>query len=247
MKEQNQIIILREKTRNHFQKAKKVVDHTYFKIFFLGLFLFFISQKNFSIQFNMNTDANVHPKDKEAKSNGQTQSGFLETASFIDTSSKKSKRAMSKKEQAAYNKKMDYVKRFESLAVAEMKKYGIPASITLAQGILESGIGESKLSRENNNHFGIKCFSKKCPKNHCSNFNDDHHKDFFKKYDSPWHSFRDHSELLMNKRYRHLLKEGRNYKAWAFGLKKAGYATSPTYAEKLIALIESLSLQKYDR
>ena len=128
-----------------------------------------------------------------------------------------------------------------------MNKYGIPASITLAQGLLESNVGESRLSTRNNNHFGMKCFSKSCGKGHCSNFTDDSHKDFFRKYGSAWESYRAHSKMLGGKRYRSLKKLGKkDYKNWAKGLKKAGYATDKRYAEKLINLIETLELYQYD-
>lgn len=140
-----------------------------------------------------------------------------------------------------------YIKRFKATAISEMKKYGIPASITLAQGILESNVGVSRLAGENNNHFGLKCFSKSCGKGHCSNYHDDGHKDFFRKFDTAWESYRAHSLLLIGSRYRHLSKLKRSdYKGWAKGLQKAGYATNNRYADSLIQLIESLDLNKYD-
>lgn len=140
-----------------------------------------------------------------------------------------------------------YVKRFSAVAKAEMKKYGIPASITLAQGLLESDAGGSRLSNANNNHFGIKCFSKHCKKGHCANFSDDTHKDFFRKYDTSWASFRAHSKLLQGKRYKKLKQLGtKNYRAWARGLQKAGYATDKRYADKLILIIEKMKLYEYD-
>ncbi len=146
-------------------------------------------------------------------------------------------------------KQQAYVKRFAKVAQKEMGKYGIPASITLAQGLLESNVGESKLATRNNNHFGMKCFSRSCTKGHCSNFTDDSHKDFFRIYKSAWESFRAHSLLLKRSdRYQRLFELGRrDYKGWAHGLKKAGYATDKAYAEKLINLIEDLELYQYDR
>jgi len=145
-------------------------------------------------------------------------------------------------------KQRAYVDRFANVAQMEMKKYGIPASIKLAQGLIETNAGESRLSTKNNNHFGMKCFSKKCKKGHCSNFTDDSHKDFFRKYKSAWASYRSHSKMLVNnKRYRHLFKLAPvDYRAWAKGLYKAGYATDKRYAEKLISIIEELNLQEYD-
>ncbi|HMQ46166.1 MAG TPA: glucosaminidase domain-containing protein [Saprospiraceae bacterium] len=146
-------------------------------------------------------------------------------------------------------KQLKYVKQYAEVARAEMKKFGIPASITLAQGLLESNVGESKLATRNNNHFGMKCFSKSCQRGHCSNFEDDSHKDFFRIYKSSWESYRSHSMLLkQSSRYQSLFKlKHTDYKAWAYGLKKAGYATDSKYAEKLINLIEDLKLQQYDK
>ncbi|RMF00570.1 MAG: hypothetical protein D6772_06205 [Bacteroidetes bacterium] len=140
-----------------------------------------------------------------------------------------------------------YVKQYSHLAIAEMKKHKIPASITLAQGLLESNVGRSRLATENHNHFGIKCFSKTCSKGHCTNFNDDHHKDFFRRFATVEESYDAHSRLLQKDRYRRLYKLAiTDYKGWARGLKKAGYATDPRYAEKLIRIIEDLDLQQFD-
>ena len=146
----------------------------------------------------------------------------------------------------AQKDKLDaYLTRFAPVAVAESKKFGIPASIILAQGVLESDMGNSWLARNCNNHFGVKCFSRRCGKGHCKNRGDDSHKDFFVNYKSAWASYRAHSQLLVGPHYRHLLK-GKGYKAWATGLKAAGYATDRYYAEKLIGLIEGANLVKYD-
>lgn len=141
-----------------------------------------------------------------------------------------------------------YVERFAPVAEAEMRRFGIPASITLAQGLLESNAGDSPLARKTNNHFGIKCFSKTCKRGHCANFTDDSHKDFFIRYDNVWSSYRAHSQFLKDsKRYAALFKlDPTDYRAWAHGLQKAGYATDPMYAQKLIALIEGLGLDRYD-
>lgn len=141
----------------------------------------------------------------------------------------------------------DYVSRFHSIAQTEMRKYGIPASISLAQGLIESRAGSSKLAVNNNNHFGIKCFSRNCRRGHCTNFTDDTHKDFFRKFKNPWESWRAHSQLLASGRYTRLKKHGRDYRKWAYGLKSVGYATDRNYAEKLIGIIERYELYKYDR
>ncbi|MCB0593822.1 MAG: glucosaminidase domain-containing protein [Lewinellaceae bacterium] len=146
-------------------------------------------------------------------------------------------------------KQLKYVKRFEKVARSEMDSYGIPASITLAQGLLESNVGESKLATHNKNHFGIKCFSRSCQKGHCSNFTDDSHKDFFRIYKSSWESYRAHSLLLKRSdRYRQLFQLSKtDYRGWAHGLTMAGYATDKQYGQKLITLIEDLDLHQYDQ
>lgn len=140
-----------------------------------------------------------------------------------------------------------YVKRYAKIARSEMREFGIPASITLAQGLLESNAGESRLAIESNNHFGIKC-RRKCRGCTCRNYSDDDIYDMFRVFESPVNSYREHSELLTSKRYKHLLKlKKSDYKGWAKGLKKAGYATDKRYAEKLIKIIEVMKLYKYDR
>ena len=140
----------------------------------------------------------------------------------------------------------EYVEKYYKLAQGEQKKFGIPASITLAQGLIESRAGNSKLAKSNNNHFGMKCMSKNCKKGHCTNFTDDTHKDFFLKFETVWESYRRHSLLLSNERYKPLHKYGTNYKKWAYGLKAKGYATDRTYAEKLIKVIERYKLHRFD-
>lgn len=144
-------------------------------------------------------------------------------------------------------KQMKYVSLYAEKARQEMLEFGIPASITLSQGLLESDAGESRLATSNNNHFGIKCFSKTCKKGHCRNFADDHHKDFFRAYANPEESFRAHSLLLKTDRYLPLFNlDSGDYVGWAYGLKKAGYATDKYYAEKLVYIIEDLELYEYD-
>lgn len=140
----------------------------------------------------------------------------------------------------------NYIDKFSETAVGEMDKFGIPASISMAQAIIESRSGTSTLAVKNNNHFGVKCFSKTCPQGHCNNFTDDHHKDFFRKYPGAWESWREHSHFLMKNSYKRLLKYGKNYKAWAVGLREIGYATDPTYDKKLISVIERYDLNKLD-
>lgn len=139
-----------------------------------------------------------------------------------------------------------YISRFQTIAITEMNSYGIPASITLAQGILESGNGNSSLAREANNHFGIKCTSEWSGKTILKD--DDQKDDCFRVYSTAEESFRDHSEFLKRKRYASLFELDKNdYRGWASGLKEAGYATNPRYAELLISLIERYDLSRFDR
>ena len=139
-----------------------------------------------------------------------------------------------------------YIRRFKDVAIAEKEKFGIPASVKMAQAIVESGAGKSKLALKNNNHFGIKCFSRKCKKGHCSNFMDDSHKDFFRIYGSAWESFRAHSKMIVSGRYKKLLRHGDDYRAWAKGLKELGYATSKHYEQTLVEMIEKYHLDTLD-
>ena len=139
-----------------------------------------------------------------------------------------------------------YIKKYRELAVEEMKRYHIPASITLAQGLLESGAGQSALARKSNNHFGIKCGSDWYGKT--VSHDDDARGECFRAYKHPKDSYEDHSKFLAGRpRYASLFKLNiTDYKGWARGLKKAGYATNPRYADQLIGIIELYELYKYD-
>jgi flagellum-specific peptidoglycan hydrolase FlgJ len=141
----------------------------------------------------------------------------------------------------------DYIVKYRSTAQYNMREHGIPASITLAQGVLESGSGQGTLSRNANNHFGIKCHKEWDGPS--VRHTDDAPDECFRKYDNPEESYRDHSLFLTSRsRYNSLfLLDKDDYKGWARGLKKAGYATDPKYADKLIGLIERYSLYEYDR
>jgi LysM repeat protein len=139
-----------------------------------------------------------------------------------------------------------YIEKYKGIAIQEMNQYGIPASIKLAQALLESGNGQSALAIQANNHFGIKCGSDWTGGK--SYHNDDEDNECFRVYSHPEQSFRDHSEFLLRKRYADLFRLNKDdYKGWAHGLKAAGYATNPRYAELLIDLIERYDLHQYDR
>jgi len=139
----------------------------------------------------------------------------------------------------------DYINSHKDIAVSEMKRSGIPASITLAQGMLESDNGNSTLVTEGNNHFGIKCHDWLGAGIYKD---DDSRNECFRKYKSAEESYRDHSDFLLSKqRYTFLFEyKSTDYKSWAKGLKKAGYATNPSYPEKLIKLIDENKLHLFD-
>lgn len=143
--------------------------------------------------------------------------------------------------------KEKYIEKYSAIAVQEMYRTGIPASITLAQGLLESGAGQSPLAVEGNNHFGIKCHTDWTGKR--MYHDDDKLGECFRVYKSPEMSFRDHSDFLRYRdRYKELFElQAGDYKAWAYGLKKTGYATDPAYPSKLIKIIEDYKLHEYDK
>jgi hypothetical protein len=141
----------------------------------------------------------------------------------------------------------EYIERYKHIAIADMEKYGIPASIKMAQGILESNSGNARLAREANNHFGIKC--KKDWTGDKISHDDDEKGECFRKYSKAEVSWHDHSEFLdKGARYQFLFElDPTDYKAWAHGLKQAGYATDKEYPAKLIKIIEENELYRLDR
>ena len=139
-----------------------------------------------------------------------------------------------------------YIDQYKDLAIEQMLKYNIPASITLSQGLLESGAGRSWLTKSSNNHFGIKCHGWTGRRVF---HDDDERGECFRAYDNPRQSFEDHSRFLATQsRYARLFNYARtDYKSWARGLKQCGYATNPQYASKLIQIIELYNLNQYDK
>lgn len=241
-------VALRESVRQRLglrpQPKLQLQRLPYFKMAVLGALAFLITREDLSFSVNLGgepvavEDAERHASEASfGQAANMSLKAEIPAAPFADLPGDTEKDRRYKQ----------YIRRFAKTAQSESTKYGMPASINMAQGLLESGAGKSRLATKNNNHFGVKCFSKKCAKGHCSNFDDDHHKDFFRSYKSAWESWRAHSELLQRKHYRHLKKlDSSDYKAWAHGLKKAGYATDPRYAEKLIDLIETYGLHQLD-
>lgn len=139
----------------------------------------------------------------------------------------------------------EYFDRYKDLAIEQMQKHRIPASITLAQGVLESGAGNSELARKGNNHFGIKCHGWTGRKTY---HDDDERNECFRAYDNVFESYEDHSLFLVNsRRYSSLFQlDRKDYKGWAYGLKACGYATNPRYATQLIEIIQLYNLDQYD-
>ncbi len=146
----------------------------------------------------------------------------------------------------AQNSRAIYIQKYKNWAIKEMKRTGIPASITLAQGMLESANGQSMLAKQAKNHFGIKCHSSW--NGPYVRKDDDKRNECFRKYNSVYESYKDHSDFLTSgKRYAFLFDlKPTDYKRWAKGLKKAGYATSRTYAKRLIKIIEENQLYRFD-
>jgi LysM repeat protein len=142
-------------------------------------------------------------------------------------------------------KYLSYIEQYKELAIKHQQEYGIPASITLAQGLLESQAGQSPLAVNGNNHFGIKCHNSW--KGDTVRQDDDAPQECFRKYGSAEDSFTDHARFLKGKRYAPLYQlDITDYKGWAQTLKDCGYATDPTYPEKLISIIERYGLNQYD-
>jgi len=165
---------------------------------------------------------------------------------IIFTSSCSSLKTFSDGENTVEQKINFYVKKYAPAATKNMRFFKIPASITLAQGILESGYGEGTLAKKANNHFGIKCHKEW--KGKSITHDDDEKGECFRSYKNPLRSYRDHSLFLVDRdRYSSLFTLNRkDYKGWAVGLKAAGYATDPKYADKLISLIERFNLTRFD-
>ena len=224
--------------QSRFQLFGDWIQNNWFRLLLIGILSFILLKKDVTLQLSM--------------VNGQSFSTYPATDIGQMISPRESAQVrhvpVSGLSKTSHAQKRAYIERFAAVAQSEMKKYGIPASIKLAQGLLETSAGTSSLATEFNNHFGIKCFQKKCRRGHCGNFTDDSHKDFFRIYQTAWESFRKHSLFLQGDRYRHLYKLApTDYQGWAKGLEEAGYATDGQYAEKLIALIDDLKLYQYDR
>ena len=206
------------------------------KVILIGLAAYFLILKDVNLNWDRDTITTI-------KAKGKSYDAVSTKASLIQVSNPF---APSDLADLKTKEGFAFVRDYMNIAVDEMHKTGIPASIKMAQAMVESNCGKSRLAANNKNFFGIKCFSKRCPKGHCTNANDDHHKDFFRKYSSEESSWEDHSRLLQKDRYKSLFALGNDYEAWAHGLKKAGYATDKKYAQKLISTIRKYHLNRLD-
>ncbi|RNC87631.1 MAG: LysM peptidoglycan-binding domain-containing protein [Winogradskyella sp.] len=183
----------------------------------------------------------VVTKKKNSKEKTEIEAVKKETEKTPEPTSKPKEKPVKKRTSVD-----NYIDTYAAIAMDEMRTSKIPASITLAQGILESGSGNGRLAKEANNHFGIKCHGWKGQKIY---HDDDRRQECFRKYKAAATSYKDHSEFLTGrKRYAGLFKlKPTDYKGWARGLKVAGYATDRKYPQKLISLIERYELYKYDQ
>jgi hypothetical protein len=213
-------------------------------IVMLLILLFFVLYRNHHLLGEGSKKTEIW-KDEDKVAKGETRLGFAIPAKSAEKAKINKFAPASIKELSEVDVK-HYIQRFSKVAVDEMYRYGVPASISLAQAIIESRCGNSTLSRNNNNHFGVKCFSKNCTEGHCTNHNDDNHKDFFRNFDSAWQSWRMHSELLSTGKYKKLADHGTDYRKWAAGLEICGYASDKTYSEKLVSVIEKYDLHQFD-
>lgn len=219
----------------------------WFRIVVAVLLLGFISRKNIAFQMNFQAPDEASEHSPQPVSSPVFGLGLINSTQDDDTKPPLDPFEDSAEDDEQVRKTKAYIRRYKEVAVAEMQKFGIPASIKMAQAIIETNAGQSKLATSNNNHFGVKCFSSACAKGHCSNFSDDHHKDFFRKYESAWASWRAHSQLLSQGRYKELAKHGKSYQAWAKGLSELGYATDPKYTDKLLRTIQQYQLHLLDK
>ncbi|MEL6866926.1 MAG: glucosaminidase domain-containing protein [Bacteroidota bacterium] len=225
---------------NYYLGSRKI---PWLKIAIIALAAFVLLKKDMQFNLAFKAPMPIFNGDEQDHESGLAQTMSMSGGDRANNPYAPASPAMLKDERT-----MNYVKKHADAAIKQMHEFGIPASIKMAQALVESRAGTSMLAKKNNNHFGIKCFSRKCKKGHCTNAYDDHHKDFFRKFDSTTDSWQAHSRLISQGRYAHLKKLGKlDYKGWAHGLKKAGYATDKRYAEKLINTIEKYQLYELDK
>ena len=233
---QRLVIALKHRLFDFFQRIFRGRDIPWFKITILALAAYVLLVKDMQFNVALQAPAAIMGAGQDGGDNGNAQSIAAFQSDLAPASA-----AMIKDKKA-----LEFIKRYAPVAVAEMKKYDIPASIKMAQAMIESRAGQSRLAVQSNNYFGIKCKTK-CKGCTCRNYADDGEYDMFRVFESPWESWREHSKLLQIDRYKGLKKHKKDYRKWAVGLKKAGYATDKKYAQKLIEIIELYQLYKLDK
>ncbi len=219
------------------------VQLPWFKLSVLALAAFVLFKKDLQFQFNMNAPI-VEAADDSSDARAATSRHSMAQTVSLSQANKASSGlyALGMTE----NQAKTYIRRFSKVAVTEMQKFAIPASVKMAQGLLESKAGQSDYAQNCNNHFSMQCFSDNCDGGKC-NFKSAGDGAHYRKYDSAWQSWRSHSKMITNNnRFNHLLELGKDYQAWARGLEKAGYSDDQHYAEKLAHLIQTFKLNKLD-
>lgn len=241
-------------------KIKSYLKFNWFKVVLLTMLVFVIMRKDFSFNFNLNTPTEIEtvksnkkaPKKKTAKKKKETITERKEPAavakgstSFLDIipffRSNKKKDYSSALSNVDEDVKKAYIKRFAHVAINERQKYGIPASIILANSLLHSQAGRLEITRKGNNHFLIKCSPGWI--GDTANFKGD----CYRQYESAWTSFRDHSKYITTGKFEHLRKlDSTDYKAWAKALEKADYSNQKRFAKQLISIINQYELYQFD-
>ena len=218
------------------------------KLALILLALFIVSCRSSRPVVRTTTKAKITTKKKPvAQSKTETKTVIINTSTNTDASNNSQETLEATSSVKTYAEEIKlYVDNFKEIAQNNMRVHGVPASITLAQGILESGAGKGKLALSANNHFGIKCHTDWTGDS--VSHDDDAEQECFRKYKQAGESYKDHSLFLTTRtRYSKLFKLDKgDYKSWAKGLKEAGYATDVKYPDKLIGLIERYELYKYD-
>lgn len=207
----------------------------WFRVALVLLFAYVFFKKDLQFNINMGGDSGILSEEKSKTPPSKlTMGGFAQTANY--TKEKTNTIHLNDSDVAAY------IKRFRKVAIVEMNKFGIPASIKMGQAILASHAGKNSLAQQFNNHFALTCNEG----TNCENFQVGNQTAMIKTYQSAWESWRNHSQLLSSDSYAHLKSHNKQYKKWAKGLEKAGYGNANNYSHQLIQVIERYDLMQLD-
>lgn len=227
-------------TAAKYQLSTKIKEYfttrpfPWFKVSLVLIFLYLFFQKDMSLQVNTNDSNSFISGDKNASELSMT--GFAQAASISN------KEASSQRINLKDQDIKSYINRFSKVAIVEMQKYNIPASIKMGQALLASHAGQNALAKNYNNHFGTVCSGG----DNCKDFDIGHQTVQVSNYRSAWQSWRAHSEILSSGSYNELKKYGKNYKNWAKGLEQMGYGNNNNYSQQLIQVIENYQLYQLD-